>query len=74
MYEGHQVSYSRPGTGKVDNPHLQAHASPPVRQAWREARQHEEAGESSKVGSPFTPEIHSKPLPATFRLPALEPY
>ncbi|RWW61021.1 hypothetical protein BHE74_00031935 [Ensete ventricosum] len=25
-------------------------------------------------GSPFTPEIQSKPLPTTFRLPALEPY
>ncbi|RWV84966.1 hypothetical protein GW17_00053283 [Ensete ventricosum] len=34
----------------------------------------EEVGESSKGGSPFTPEIQSKPLPATFRLPALEPY
>ncbi|RWV94690.1 hypothetical protein GW17_00042745, partial [Ensete ventricosum] len=32
--------YSRPGIAKVGNPHLQAHASPPVRQAWREARQH----------------------------------
>ncbi|RZR84330.1 hypothetical protein BHM03_00011128 [Ensete ventricosum] len=41
MYEGHQVSYSRPGTGKVGNPYLPAHTSPPVRQAWREARQHE---------------------------------
>ncbi|RWW03657.1 hypothetical protein GW17_00033165 [Ensete ventricosum] len=38
---GSMVPYSRPGTGKVGNPHLQAHASPPVRQAWREARQHE---------------------------------
>ncbi|RRT62979.1 hypothetical protein B296_00040898, partial [Ensete ventricosum] len=28
----HQVSYNRPGTGKVGNPHLQAHTSPPVRQ------------------------------------------
>ncbi|RRT31118.1 hypothetical protein B296_00057768 [Ensete ventricosum] len=37
-------------------------------------RSREEAGESSKGGSPFTPEIQSKPLPATFRLPALEPY
>ncbi|RWW40367.1 hypothetical protein BHE74_00054223 [Ensete ventricosum] len=37
-------------------------------------RSKDEAGESSKGGSPFTPEIHSKPLPATFRLPALEPY
>ncbi|RWW83055.1 hypothetical protein BHE74_00008459, partial [Ensete ventricosum] len=34
----------------------------------------DEVGESSKGGSPFTPEIHSKPLPAAFRLPALEPY
>ncbi|RRT39258.1 hypothetical protein B296_00058353, partial [Ensete ventricosum] len=25
-------------------------------------------------GSPFTPEIQGKPLPATFRLPTLEPY
>ncbi|RWV95092.1 hypothetical protein GW17_00042315 [Ensete ventricosum] len=37
-------------------------------------RSREEIGESSKGGSPFTPEIQSKPLPATFRLPALEPY
>ncbi|RWW70125.1 hypothetical protein BHE74_00022201, partial [Ensete ventricosum] len=34
----------------------------------------EDVRESSKGGSPFTPEIQSKPLPATFRLPALEPY
>ncbi|RRT42977.1 hypothetical protein B296_00054349 [Ensete ventricosum] len=34
----------------------------------------EEVGESSKGGSPFTLEIQSKPLPATFRFPALEPY
>ncbi|RZR95736.1 hypothetical protein BHM03_00024609 [Ensete ventricosum] len=34
----------------------------------------EEVGESSKSDSPFTPEIQAKPLPATFRLPALEPY
>ncbi|RRT31939.1 hypothetical protein B296_00045666 [Ensete ventricosum] len=34
----------------------------------------EEVGESSKGGSPFTPEIQAKPLPATFRLPALKPY
>ncbi|RZR93104.1 hypothetical protein BHM03_00021531 [Ensete ventricosum] len=33
-----------------------------------------EVGESSKGGSPFTLEIQAKPLPATFRLPALEPY
>ncbi|RWW25439.1 hypothetical protein GW17_00010206 [Ensete ventricosum] len=32
----------------------------------------EEVGESSKGGSPFTPDIQSKLLPATFRLP--EPY
>ncbi|RRT35738.1 hypothetical protein B296_00052112, partial [Ensete ventricosum] len=37
-------------------------------------RSKEETGESSKGGSPFTPEIQSKHLPATFRLPALEPY
>ncbi|RWW47137.1 hypothetical protein BHE74_00046897, partial [Ensete ventricosum] len=37
-------------------------------------RSKDEVGESSKGGSPFTPEIHSRPLPATFRLPALEPY
>ncbi|RWV78729.1 hypothetical protein GW17_00060252 [Ensete ventricosum] len=34
----------------------------------------EEVGESSKGSSSFTPEIQAKPLPATFRLPALEPY
>ncbi|KAJ8465286.1 hypothetical protein OPV22_027838 [Ensete ventricosum] len=33
-----------------------------------------EIGESSKGGSPFTPEIQGKPLPVTFRLPTLEPY
>ncbi|RZR89211.1 hypothetical protein BHM03_00016887 [Ensete ventricosum] len=33
-----------------------------------------EVGESSKGGSPFTPEIQVEPLPATFRLPAPEPY
>ncbi|RZR90809.1 hypothetical protein BHM03_00018771, partial [Ensete ventricosum] len=33
-----------------------------------------EVGESSKGGSSFTLEIQSQPLPATFRLPALEPY
>ncbi|RZR75429.1 hypothetical protein BHM03_00057068 [Ensete ventricosum] len=34
----------------------------------------EEVGESFKGDSSFTPEIQAKPLPATFRLPALEPY
>ncbi|RZS19512.1 hypothetical protein BHM03_00051924 [Ensete ventricosum] len=34
----------------------------------------EEVGESSKGGSPFTPKIQDKPLPANFRLPALELY
>ncbi|RRT56554.1 hypothetical protein B296_00030944 [Ensete ventricosum] len=34
----------------------------------------EEVEESSKGGSPFTHEIPAKPLPATFRLSALEPY
>ncbi|RWV95822.1 hypothetical protein GW17_00041511, partial [Ensete ventricosum] len=33
-----------------------------------------EIRESSKGGFPFTPEIQGKPLPATFRLPTLEPY
>ncbi|RRT48693.1 hypothetical protein B296_00026176 [Ensete ventricosum] len=33
-----------------------------------------EVGESSKGGSLFTPEIQAKPLPATFKLPTLEPY
>ncbi|RWW77190.1 hypothetical protein BHE74_00014663 [Ensete ventricosum] len=37
---GSTLPYGRPGTGKVGNPHLQAHASPPVQQAWQEARQH----------------------------------
>ncbi|RWW49969.1 hypothetical protein BHE74_00043815 [Ensete ventricosum] len=41
MYEGHQGPYSQPGTGKVGNPYLPARTSPPVRQAWREVRQHE---------------------------------
>ncbi|RRT72770.1 hypothetical protein B296_00011349 [Ensete ventricosum] len=34
----------------------------------------EEIGESSKGSSSFTPEIQGKPLPATFKLPTLEPY
>ncbi|RWW38764.1 hypothetical protein BHE74_00055974, partial [Ensete ventricosum] len=33
-----------------------------------------EIGESSKGSSSFTPEIQGKPLPATFKLPTLEPY
>ncbi|RZR98877.1 hypothetical protein BHM03_00028315 [Ensete ventricosum] len=33
-----------------------------------------EIGESSKGGSPFTPQIQDKPLPTNFRLPALELY
>ncbi|RZR72445.1 hypothetical protein BHM03_00013467, partial [Ensete ventricosum] len=33
-----------------------------------------EIGESSKCSSSFTPEIQGKPLPATFKLPTLEPY
>ncbi|RWV86852.1 hypothetical protein GW17_00051208, partial [Ensete ventricosum] len=37
---GSTSPYGRPGTSKVGNPHLQAHASPPVQQAWQEARQH----------------------------------
>ncbi|RWW82724.1 hypothetical protein BHE74_00008795 [Ensete ventricosum] len=34
----------------------------------------EEAGESSKRGSPFAPEVQDKPIPTNFRLPALESY
>ncbi|RRT45604.1 hypothetical protein B296_00055018 [Ensete ventricosum] len=34
----------------------------------------DEIGKSSKGGSPFTPEIQDKPLPANFRLLALELY
>ncbi|RRT82990.1 hypothetical protein B296_00010395 [Ensete ventricosum] len=34
----------------------------------------EEFGESSKCGSPFTPEIQDKPLPTNFRFPSLELY
>ncbi|RZS15092.1 hypothetical protein BHM03_00046882, partial [Ensete ventricosum] len=34
----------------------------------------EEAGESSKRGSPFAPEIQNKPIPTSFRLLALESY
>ncbi|RRT54358.1 hypothetical protein B296_00040215 [Ensete ventricosum] len=34
----------------------------------------EEVGESSKVGSPFVPEIQDEPFPPGFRLPALEYY
>ncbi|RWW40598.1 hypothetical protein BHE74_00053975 [Ensete ventricosum] len=34
----------------------------------------EDIEESSKGGSPFTLEIQGKPLPASFRLPTLEPY
>ncbi|RRT31570.1 hypothetical protein B296_00034444 [Ensete ventricosum] len=33
-----------------------------------------EIGESSKVGSPFTPEIQGKPLPTNFKLSTFEPY
>ncbi|RRT38978.1 hypothetical protein B296_00040691 [Ensete ventricosum] len=33
-----------------------------------------EIRESSKGDSPFTPDIHGKPLPASFRLPTLELY
>ncbi|RWW17499.1 hypothetical protein GW17_00018565 [Ensete ventricosum] len=34
----------------------------------------EEASESSKRGSPFAPDIQDKPIPTSFRLPALESY
>ncbi|RWW89867.1 hypothetical protein BHE74_00001036, partial [Ensete ventricosum] len=47
---------------------------PPPRVPKEVLRSKDETGESSKGGFLFTPEIQSKPLPATFRLPALEPY
>ncbi|RWW55566.1 hypothetical protein BHE74_00037790 [Ensete ventricosum] len=37
-------------------------------------RSKEEIGETTKGGSPFAPEILDKPIPSSFRLPALEPY
>ncbi|RWW88214.1 hypothetical protein BHE74_00002909 [Ensete ventricosum] len=37
-------------------------------------RSKEEVGETTKGGSPFAPEILDKPIPSSFRLPALEPY
>ncbi|RWW38407.1 hypothetical protein BHE74_00056352, partial [Ensete ventricosum] len=37
-------------------------------------RSKEEAGETTKGGSPFAPEILDKPIPSSFRLPTLEPY
>ncbi|RZS11035.1 hypothetical protein BHM03_00042332 [Ensete ventricosum] len=37
-------------------------------------RSKEEVGETTKGGSPFAPKILDKPIPSSFRLPALEPY
>ncbi|RRT51107.1 hypothetical protein B296_00023979 [Ensete ventricosum] len=37
-------------------------------------RSKEEVGETTKGGSPFTPEILDKPIPSSFRLPTLEPF
>ncbi|RRT31259.1 hypothetical protein B296_00049413 [Ensete ventricosum] len=37
-------------------------------------RSKEEVGETTKGGSPFALEILDKPIPSSFRLPALEPY
>ncbi|RRT33468.1 hypothetical protein B296_00057254 [Ensete ventricosum] len=37
-------------------------------------KSNEEAGESSKRGSPFAREIQDKPIPISFRLPTLESY
>ncbi|RWW41159.1 hypothetical protein BHE74_00053370, partial [Ensete ventricosum] len=37
-------------------------------------RSKEEVGETTKGRSSFTPEILDKPIPSSFRLPALEPY
>ncbi|RZS18992.1 hypothetical protein BHM03_00051332 [Ensete ventricosum] len=38
------------------------------------SRSKEEVEETTKGGSPFAPEILDKPIPSSFRLPALEPY
>ncbi|RWW53182.1 hypothetical protein BHE74_00040350 [Ensete ventricosum] len=37
-------------------------------------RSKEKVGETTKGGSPFAPKILDKPIPSSFRLPALEPY
>ncbi|RZS19504.1 hypothetical protein BHM03_00051896 [Ensete ventricosum] len=58
----------------MTDPGFPSPASNPAPLMKEVLRSREEIGESSKGGSPFTPEIQSKPLPATFRLPALEPY
>ncbi|RRT81827.1 hypothetical protein B296_00020143, partial [Ensete ventricosum] len=59
-----------PRVAKIPPPRV-AEGPPPRKEVLRSK---EETGKSSKGGSPFTPEIQSKPLPATFRLPALESY
>ncbi|RZS21735.1 hypothetical protein BHM03_00054408 [Ensete ventricosum] len=53
---------------------LPASPTPTPARSQKVLRSREETWESSKGGFPFTPEIQSKPLSATFRLPALEPY
>ncbi|RWW35110.1 hypothetical protein GW17_00000084 [Ensete ventricosum] len=48
---GSMVPYGRPGTGRVGNPHLQPHASPPVRQ--------ESAADPSRTTPPSPGLLHS---------------
>ncbi|RZS23144.1 hypothetical protein BHM03_00056003, partial [Ensete ventricosum] len=58
----------------MTDPGFPSPASNPTPLIKEVLRSREEIGESSKGDSLFTPEIQSKPLPATFMLPALEPY
>ncbi|RWW64770.1 hypothetical protein BHE74_00027973 [Ensete ventricosum] len=56
---------------QTESPTAPNRVAPPEKEVLRSRV---EVGESSKGGSPFTPEIQAKPLPATFKLSALEPY
>ncbi|RZR86839.1 hypothetical protein BHM03_00014121, partial [Ensete ventricosum] len=66
---GHRSPHSfpdpDPDASPITKSLLQSEGSPQIKRGgW----------ESSKGGSPFTPEIQAKMLPTTFRFPALEPY
>ncbi|RWW03108.1 hypothetical protein GW17_00033757 [Ensete ventricosum] len=65
MYEGYQVPYSRPGTGKVGNPYLQAHASPPVRRhgVRRGSMVSHECGKVVRYEQPTAPTIKAPAPP-----------
>ncbi|RZR85693.1 hypothetical protein BHM03_00012712 [Ensete ventricosum] len=65
MYEGYQVPYSRPGTGKVGNPYLQAHASPPVRRhgVRRDSMVSHEFGKVVRYEQPTAPTIKAPAPP-----------